>query len=83
MVYTAWLTSIYIVHLVNLEAWYMRLDPHPAFQNAIVFQYWFGLISFVRERKASFASHVFFSGLTFFSRQHVVIGLLKKSFLQG
>jgi hypothetical protein len=35
----------------------MELDPHPAFHNAIVFQYWFGLISFAKERKASFTRH--------------------------
>jgi hypothetical protein len=54
----------------------MKLDPHSALHNCTAFQYWFGLISFARERKASFASHdcrhqrwrfrFFFWGLTSF-----------------
>jgi hypothetical protein len=35
----------------------LKLDPHPALHNAIVFQYWFRLVGFAKERKASFTSH--------------------------
>jgi hypothetical protein len=29
----------------------LKLDPHPAFHNAIAFEYWFGLISFATGEK--------------------------------